>query len=158
MGDQSARFRVLFESALQVYEKQTGIALAEHPLTLQVQSYRSVGSITTLLQDQMPASSAFGGNDRVMTSIKSTIYLLSTLSTTAAFDWAIDMVRRPEVSTCSTSLTFFQTLSPENSFHAGLAILLAVCAFPHSLRAHPVTSRYIRRPRGETPATMCSRT
>jgi len=96
MGDQSesTRFRVLFESALQAYEKQTGIMLAEHPLTLQLKSCRSVGSITTLLQDQIPASGDFGGNDKVMTSIRSTISLLSTLSTTAAFDWAVGMVRQ----------------------------------------------------------------
>jgi hypothetical protein len=112
MGDQSGstRFRVLFESALQAYEKQTGITLAEHPLTLQLQSCRSIGSITTLLQDQIPGSSDSGGNDRVMTSIKSTISLLSTLSTTTAFDWAIGMVR--QVLTCSTSLTFFCRHSP----------------------------------------------
>ena len=96
MGDQSGstRFRALFESVLQAYEEQTGIALAEHPLTVRLRNCRSVGSITSLLQDQIPASSDLGRDHRIMTSIKSTISILATLSTAPAFAWAIGLVRQ----------------------------------------------------------------
>jgi len=47
MADQSlarsARFQVLFESALQAYKKRTGITLAEHPLTVELESCHSRG-------------------------------------------------------------------------------------------------------------------
>src|ERR1700730_2682431 len=74
MGDLSgsARFRPLFESALQAYEKETGIALAEHPLAVQLQSCPSAESITTVLQDQANAFSEFGGYCRIMRSVTST--------------------------------------------------------------------------------------
>jgi hypothetical protein len=157
MGDQSGStcFRVLFESALQAYEKQTGITLAEHSLTLQLQSCRSIGAITTLLQDQIPVSSDFGGSDRVITSIKSTISLLSTLSTTAAFDWAVGMVR--QVPTCSTFLTVFCRHS-----HLKMRFTLASLSYllyVPLLTSHVhiiLTSRCIRRPRGENPHTSHS--
>ena len=95
MDDQlgSTRFRALFESALQAYEKQTGITLAEHPLAVRLHSCRSVGSITALLKDQIPAFNDSEGILRLVISLKNTISILSTLSTSAAFDWAIDLVR-----------------------------------------------------------------
>ena len=110
MGDQSGstHFRALFESALQEYEKNTGIALAQHPLAIQIRSCRSIESITTLLQDQTRASSDFGGNDRIINSIKSTISLLSALSATTALDWAISLVRQNLLTAHSTSLTIFE--------------------------------------------------
>ena len=94
MGDQSGfiRFRALFESALQAYEIETGITLPEHPLTLQLRSCYSIESITTFLQDQIRGSSNFRGNDQVMNLVKNTTTILSALSSTAAFDWAIGLV------------------------------------------------------------------
>ena len=93
MGDQSGstRFRALFKSALQAYENNTGITLAEHPLAIKVQNCCSVEFVTTLLQDQIRASSAFRGDDRIIKSIKS---IISTLSATTALEWAIDLVRQ----------------------------------------------------------------
>jgi len=48
MGDhyRPTRFRALFAATLQAYTKSTGISLAEHPLTLQLQKCHSVESIT----------------------------------------------------------------------------------------------------------------
>lgn len=97
------RSRALFESALQAYEKKTGITLAEHPLAVRLHSCRSVGSITALLQDQVPASNGSEGG-RLMASLKNTTSILSTLSTAAAFDWAIGLVRQKPPMAFSTSL------------------------------------------------------
>jgi hypothetical protein len=82
----------LFQSALQTYEKKTGITLAQHPLTLQLQNYRSVESIASFLQDQIPPSTDFGGSDRLMGSVRRTISILHNLGAVAAFAWASEMV------------------------------------------------------------------
>jgi hypothetical protein len=42
----SSHLKVLFEAALQDYERQTGIALAKHPLAERLQECDSVESIT----------------------------------------------------------------------------------------------------------------
>ncbi len=82
----STHFRPLFESALRTYAKKTGIILAEHPFSLQLRDCSSVESIIAFLEDQILPSSDFGGNDRIMKSIKGTISILFTLSATAALD------------------------------------------------------------------------
>lgn len=109
MVDQSrfTRFRALFDSALRAYKEKTGLTLAEHSLAMQLQSCTSVESVTTLIQDQIGASSDFGGTDRMMDSIGSTISILSTVSATTAFDWAINMVRKEVLTTRVTSLILF---------------------------------------------------
>jgi hypothetical protein len=112
MGDQlgSTHFRALFESALQTYKNKTGIALSKHPLAVQLQNCRSLESITVLLQDQIGATSDFRENDRIMIPIKSTISILSTLSATAALDWATSLVCQRTLMVCSTTLTVFSDI------------------------------------------------
>jgi hypothetical protein len=120
----------VFESALQAYEKKTSITLAQHPLTLQLLNCHSIESVASFLQDQIPSSSAVGGSDRVIVSIKSMISILSNLSAASALAWANDMVYEINaLMTCPTPLmASSQTFSPENAINAGLTILLAVCA------------------------------
>ena len=109
MGDQSgsSSFRALFETVLQLYEKETGITLYEHPLAVELQNCRSAESIIALLQNQIRVPYDFGGNNRIVTSIESTVSILSTLSATTAFDWATGLVRQNALMACPTSLTFF---------------------------------------------------
>ena len=131
MGDHSgsARFRVLFEPALQAYEKNTGITLAEHPLAQQLRSCHSIESITSVLLGEAQAFVEFGGRDRVIKSIKNTVSILSTLFATASLDDAMGLVRQKVLMACSTALTvFLQPFPPAKAIYAGLAILLAVCA------------------------------
>jgi hypothetical protein len=90
----STHFRARFESALQAYQQTTGIILAEHPLTLQIQDLHSVKSITGILENEARASSDILGSDRVVNTIESTVSMLFTLSAAASFDDAIDMVRK----------------------------------------------------------------
>ena len=85
MGDQSqsSRFRLLFESALQEYQSQTGTSLASHPLAEKLQDCDSIESITTVLQEQARAFSEFrGGDGRVMKSLKTVVSVVYTLSVT----------------------------------------------------------------------------
>ena len=91
MADQS-RFCALFDAALRSYEKEAGIKLVDHPLTLQLQSCHSAESIVAVLQDQAQAFSGFQGSDRVVKTIRSTVSILTRLSTTVSLAVDIDLV------------------------------------------------------------------
>jgi hypothetical protein len=96
MADRSgpARFQPLFESALQAYKKKTDITLAEHPFVVQLQSCDSAESITTtLLPGDPQAFSNFQEKDRITTSIKTIVSVLTTLSATASLGDALGLVR-----------------------------------------------------------------
>jgi len=133
MGDQSrsTQFRALFESALQAYEKTTGIALAQHPFAVKLQSCHTVESITALVQDQVSAFSAFGGKDRITKTVNGTISIISTLSATTFLREDIGgLVCQKDADGVSTTLmAFLQSLPPAKAIHAGVALLLDVCSF-----------------------------
>ena len=113
MADQSEpnSFRALFESALQAYDQKAGVILADHPLTVQLQSCHSIESITTVLQGQAEAFSEFRGSDKVMKSIKSTVSILIRLSATASLGDTIGLVRHKALMAYSTTLTVFTAIA-----------------------------------------------
>jgi hypothetical protein len=80
----SAHLQTLFESALQSYQKKTGITLPDHPLVVQIQICDTVESITTILQDQTQAFSHLPECDRILKSIKTTVSILTRLSSAAS--------------------------------------------------------------------------
>src|SRR5216683_60807 len=88
----SSRFRGLFASALQDYEKTTNITLAQHPVAEQLQNCDSAESIL-LVQSQAREFGDSPRSDRIMKSIKNTVSVLCTLAATATFGDAIDPVR-----------------------------------------------------------------
>jgi hypothetical protein len=88
----SSSFQALFESALQNYETQTGIPLANHPFAQQLQNCQSVESVTVLLQEQAQAFSKFRESDKIIKSLKGVVSVLSRVSATAALGQAIGMV------------------------------------------------------------------
>jgi hypothetical protein len=141
MDDQSrsTHFQALFDSALQAYEKNTGVPLADHPLAVQLQDCHSVESITTLLQRQAKNFDDFRGkNNRITKLIESTVSILSTLSANTAIGGSISLVLHNALMGHSTFLTtFFQVFPPASAIQAGLAVLLAVCAFRFSY-VHPL--------------------
>jgi hypothetical protein len=94
MADQSrtTRFQALFESALQAYEKNAGVTLAQHPLVLQLEHCHSADDITTLLQSQAQGVSDLQAGDRIMKSIKKTLSIVVPLSTAASL--AVGLVRQ----------------------------------------------------------------
>ena len=95
MSDQSgsSHLQVLFEAALQDYEKQTGIALAKHPFAEQLQSHDSIESVTAVLHEQAQAFSEFRGKDKVLKPLKGAISVLYKLSATATLGQGIGLVR-----------------------------------------------------------------
>jgi len=96
MADQSltgsARFQVLFESALQAYKKKTGITLAEHPLTVELESCHTVEDVTTLLQRQAEAVSDSQARNKSMKWIKTTVAILTPLSGVVSLADAVGLV------------------------------------------------------------------
>lgn len=84
MDDESrspSRFRTPLESALQDYERQTGIVLVDHPLAKLLGDCRSVKSVFGVLRERAPA--AFGGDGdggrvaKVLERIVSVLHKLS---------------------------------------------------------------------------------
>jgi len=131
MGEQSpsAHFQSLLESALQAYEKQTNIALAEHPFVVELQNCHSVESITaTLFQGQEQAFSNFQGSDRIMKSIKTTVSNLTTHSATSFLGDTFGLVRQNLMIGLPHLERLLQELPPANALLAALAILLDVRA------------------------------
>ena len=95
MSDQpaSSHLQVLFEAALQDYEKKTSIALAKHPLADRLQNCNSVESVTAVLYEQTQAFSEFRGKDKVLEPLKKAVSVLCKLSATANFGQNIGLVR-----------------------------------------------------------------
>jgi hypothetical protein len=92
----SARFQTLFESALQAYERKTGITLAQYPFAVDLQNCDSIDGITTLLQDRTQAFNDFRERDRMVKAIRTTVSILAPLSQAAAFADAVGLVRQKQ--------------------------------------------------------------
>ena len=67
----SSQLQTAFEAALQDYERQTGVALAEHPLTEQLRNCYSVDSISVL--QEVGAFSRLRGGHEITKSINKSI-------------------------------------------------------------------------------------
>ena len=96
MSDQSglSRLQGLFEAALNDYEKQTGIALAKHPLSSQLQDCDSVESLIAVLYEQTQAFNEFQGRDKIMKPFKNVLSILYKLSATLNLGQNFGLVRR----------------------------------------------------------------
>jgi len=95
MGDQSgaSHFRLLFETALEEYSKQTGTKLVDHPLFARLEKCDTVDSITAVLQEQVQAFLKFRGKDgKVMKSLKCAVHVLHSLSDSTFLGEAIGLV------------------------------------------------------------------
>ena len=95
MTDQSgsSHLQVLFEAALQDYQKQTGIALVEHPLAVHLQSCDSVESVTAVLREQTLAFGEYQEKDKILKPLKKAVSVLCTLSATANLGQDLGLVR-----------------------------------------------------------------
>ena len=91
MSDQSRLF-VLFESALQDYEKQTGIPLTKHPLVEILQNCQSTESITAVLHEQAQEFNGSRARDKIMKLLKSIVSALFRISATVALGLDTSMV------------------------------------------------------------------
>ena len=110
MADRSApaRFQELFEAALQVYEKRTGIRWTDYPLAERLQRCHSVEEMTTLLRGQAQAFGDFRESDRLMKTIETTVSILSPLSFATCLADDVTLVRQKVLMICFTSDRFYR--------------------------------------------------
>ena len=96
MNDSSgARLQLLFDTALQSYEKQTGFKLIDHPLAKQLESCHAVDSVVDILRHQARAFLRFGEDDsKIMRSLRRVVHVLHALSTGTTLGEGIGLVRR----------------------------------------------------------------
>ena len=91
----SGRLQVLFDAALQSYEKQTGMRLIDHPLARQLENCHSVDSIMDILQQQARALTDFRRDDgKAVNSLKRAVYVLHALSSSTTLGEGVGLVRR----------------------------------------------------------------
>jgi hypothetical protein len=89
---ESTRFQALFDSALQAYERKTGVTLAQHPLAVQIQSCQSVEDMTSLLEGEARTLGDSRQGDRIMQPIKTIVSILTRLSDAASLADALSPV------------------------------------------------------------------
>jgi hypothetical protein len=123
-----ARFQTLFETALRAYEEKAGIPLTEHPFVLKLQSCDTVEAITAIFQAQAQGFSGQQGSDEIMKSIKTTVSILSELSSASSLADAFGLVRHSALTVSPTSNFDSQIFTPVKAIQACLAILLDVRA------------------------------
>ena len=104
MADQSGstHFRELFDSALRVYEKETGVTLANHRLAMELQHCDTIEGITALLQDQ---AKDFKKCETITKSVEIVISILTPLSLAASLPDTVGLVRQKVLVASFTSLT-----------------------------------------------------
>ena len=130
-----SNLRSLFETALKEYEKQAGTNLLDNRLIIQLQSCHSADAVSAILQEQAQAFHTFrGGDGKLISWLKRTVYVLYTLSTSNVLAAGVGMVRfklfELPVTLQHKLLTFLiriQPFPPANAIFAGIGILLAVC-------------------------------
>ena len=92
-GPSHLHWQMLFEAALQDYEKQTGIVLANHPLAQRLQGCDSAKSVNAVLREQTQAFNESRGGDKISKPLENAILVLHKLSVTADLGQAIGLVR-----------------------------------------------------------------
>jgi len=116
MTDQqgSARFQALLESAVQAYKKKAGVTFvdSEDSLAMGLQRCHSVDDIATFLQGQAQAIDNFQQRDRIFKSIKTTVSILSPISSVASVASNVGLVRRKVLMACFTFLTIVTDIIP----------------------------------------------
>jgi hypothetical protein len=88
----SSSFLELFNTALQDYEVQTRTKLVEHPLAKRFETCDSVDSITAILQEQAQILRKFRDDAKLTKSLKSTVNILYTISTSTILGEGIGLV------------------------------------------------------------------
>ena len=97
----SAPFLSLYNSALQDYTTQTGTNLVDHPFAKQLEKCESVGSISSLFQENVRIFHEFRREDgRIIKSLKCAVHVLHTLSSSVLGE-GIGLVRLKAVALIS---------------------------------------------------------
>ena len=91
----SSRLRVLFQTALDDYEKQTGIELWRHHLAERLQDCNSVEAVTAILGEQAQNLNKFREKDKVLKPLKkvlTVLHMISSVPSVADFAQQVGLV------------------------------------------------------------------
>ena len=88
----SVSFEGLFNAALQEYQNQTKIKLAEHPLAKKLETCKSVDSITSILQEQAQIFGGFKDDGKIMKFLRSSVDVLYTLTNSTTLGQVVALV------------------------------------------------------------------
>jgi len=87
--------QLLFDAALQNYEKQTGLKLVDHPLSIRLENCHSADLVIDILQQQGRNLRNFRGADGKITRfLRRVVRVLHALSTSTTLGEGIGLVRR----------------------------------------------------------------
>ena len=125
----SSNFQLIFNSAVEAYEKRTKRNLLAHPLALQLQKCDSPASIFAVLQSQVDdLERARKGDERLTKWLGPTINVLIAFSDTLGE--GVSLVCLKMISFWNDSLTTItQVFSPAKVIFVGAGALLQVCIF-----------------------------
>ena len=93
---ESSHLRVLFQTALDDYEKQTGIELAKHPLAERLEGCNSVEAVTDIIREQAQDFNKFQEQDKVLKPLKkvlTVLHIISSVPSVADFTQHVGLVR-----------------------------------------------------------------
>jgi len=155
MNSSGTKLQLLFDAALQSYEKQTGMKLIDHPLTRQLENCHSVNSVMDVLQQQARALTELRGDDgKAMKSLKRAVDVLHALSTSTILGEGIGLVRwMPFIRIVGPSRLFYSHSLLQNQYSQHLASYsLSVMPIPESHIS--LTLESIRQSRTLEEATM----
>ena len=89
----SPELKLLFEAALNEFEKRTGINLVQHQIILKLRNCESADPVIGTLQEQAQSFRNFQGDDgKILTWLKRTVNVLYTLSTSGVLGEGIGLV------------------------------------------------------------------
>jgi len=125
----SSNFRLIFNNALNVYEKHTKKDILAHPLAAQLQACDSPASILTVLHQQVQEfDQSRNSNEALSKWLDPTVNVLFALSGTLG-SWRGRWPGMPEdenLTEICTLISIFQVFSPAKVIFAGVGVLLSV--------------------------------
>src|SRR5712671_7753736 len=130
--------RLLFEAALNEFEKRAGTKLVQHQVFNKLVACQSIEPILDILQEQTKPLRTYPGDDTtLMKCIKRTVHVLYSLSTNEMVVSGASLVCGFLCSSdilCNDYQTFLKAFPPATPIFAGIAILLSVCFLPWLVR------------------------
>jgi hypothetical protein len=134
-----SNFKVIFEKALEAYQKMTKQDLIAHPLASQLQACDCPAAILTILQDQVDQFiQSQSGDERLKNWLRPTISVLYAFS--ATLGEGVGLVNINLSAGDVPLMSIRQVFSPAKLIFAGAGVLLLVSALVYSLVPALVTS------------------
>jgi hypothetical protein len=88
----SISFKGVFDAALQEYENQTEIKLADHSLAQKLKACDTVDDITAILQEQAQIFGKFKDGGKIMKSLRPSVGVLSALFNNASLGQVVGLI------------------------------------------------------------------